>query len=146
MNKDEAKWLMENLRKIQFFSVFSLNNIDAVLKHFQRYTYQKGKTIINEGDQGNAFYVVRSGRVNVVKKSFLWMKKKLATLGPGDFFGEMSLVSDKPVAATIIPAESSELFVLLKSDFNLVLKNNPQMAEELLHIAEKRKFDNQKKN
>lgn len=146
MNKDEAKWLMESLRKIQFFSVFSFDNIDSILKHFQSYSFKKGKAVIKEGEQGTAFYIVKSGKVKVLKKKAFWMSQKLAELGPGDFFGEMSLVSDTPVTASIVAAENSELFVLLKTDFNSVLKLNPKLADELRHIAEKRKFDNLKKS
>ncbi|MFH1368654.1 MAG: cyclic nucleotide-binding domain-containing protein [Elusimicrobiota bacterium] len=141
MNKDEAKWLLESLRKIQFFSVFTLDNIDSILKHFQKITYPKGKNIINEGEPGEAFFIIHSGKVRVLRKKALFLRQQLAVLGPGDFFGEMSLVSDRPATATIAPSETAELYVLLKTDFNIVLKANPKMSEQLHRIAEERKLD-----
>lgn len=146
MTKDEAKWLMETLRNIQFFSIFSLENIDSVLKLFQKYTYPKGKSIIIEGESGKAFFVVHTGKVKVFKRKVFWMKQQLALLGPGDFFGEMALVSEEPAAASIVPVESTEAFVLLKSDFQSILKSNPKLGDEIRRIAEKRKFENLKRN
>jgi CRP/FNR family transcriptional regulator, cyclic AMP receptor protein len=145
MNKDDAKWLLETLRKTNFFSIFTLENIDSILKHFKKYTYPKNKTVISEGEPGKAFFVIHSGKVKVLKKKSLWMKQEVAQLGPGDFFGEMSLISDQFATATIVPIENTDIFVLMKSDFDEVLVKNPGLAVELQKIAEKRRFDTQQK-
>lgn len=146
MNKDDAKWLLETLRKTQFFSIFTLENIDTVLKHFKKYTYQKNKPVINEGEPGKAFFIIHTGKVKVLKKKALWMKQELAQLGPGDFFGEMSLISDQFATATIIPVENTDIFVLMKSDFDDVLLKNPGLATEMQKISEKRRFDTRQKS
>lgn len=144
MNKDEAKWLLQSLRNIQFFSSFSLDNIDSVLKHFQKYSYKKGQAVINQGAEGKAFFVIYTGKVGVYKKGFLFFKNKIAELNPGNFFGEMSLIADEKVSATIKAVQKSEIFTILKTDFQKVLKENPQMQDELRYIAEKRKFETKK--
>jgi len=136
---------MESLRKIKFFSTFSLENIDSVLRLFQKHTFPKNKTIINESDPGKAFYIIHSGKVGVFKKKALWIKTKLAELIPGDFFGEMSLISDQFATATIISIENTEVFVLLKSDFDDILIKNPELAVELLRVTENRRIDTQTK-
>jgi len=145
VNKDDAKWLMETLRKVKFFSIFSFENIDSVLRLFQKHTFPKNKTVMSEGEPGKAFYIIHSGKVGVLKKKALWIKTKLAELGPGDFFGEMSLISDQFATATIVTVENTEVFVLLKSDFDDILVKNPELAVELQRITENRRIDTQSK-
>jgi CRP-like cAMP-binding protein len=83
--------------------------------------------------------------VGVLKKKALWMKTKLAELVPGDFFGEMSLISDQFATATIVTIENTEVFVLLKSDFDDILIKNPALAVELQRVTENRRIDTQSK-
>ena len=141
MDKDEAKWLLDALRKVQFFSSFSLENIDSVLRHFQKYSFEKGKTIIAEGKPGEGFYVVYKGKVKVLKKGALWFKRKIAELGPENFFGEMALISDSPTTATVVTVEPAVIMMLLKTDFQKVVAANQGLRDEIKFIAEKRKYE-----
>jgi CRP-like cAMP-binding protein len=61
--------------------------------------------LITEGDEGKAFFVLYKGKVAVTKKKRIFSKAKVAELGAGNFFGEMSLFSDDPCTATITAAE-----------------------------------------
>ena len=141
MNKEDAKWLLENLRKVQFFSKFSLENIDNIIQHFKKYTFNKGKTIIKEGEPGSAFYVIESGSVKVVKSKLIVFGKKITELGPGKFFGEMSLIIEDKTSASVIAIENTQVFSLLKTDFDEVIRGNPDVAGAMRYVAERRRFE-----
>ncbi len=141
MNADEAKWLLGALKKVQFFSTFSMENIDSILKHFQKYTIPADKVVIEEGRPGEAFFVIYRGKAKVLKKKFFFFAERIAELGEGGFFGEMSLVFDKPTSATVITEEECEVFSLLKRDFQNLLKENPELKTEIQYVAERRQFD-----
>jgi CRP-like cAMP-binding protein len=70
----------------------------------------------------------------------LILSKAVATLGPGQFFGETALVSNEPRNATIVCVEPTLLFTLMATDFAFVLRENPAAAAEMKSIAAQRKF------
>ena len=102
---------------------------------------QKGYEIIKQGDPGDAFYLIASGKVSVwVKKSF--SKKRWQTLGADEFFGEMALISNEPRSATVLADEVTELFILQRYDFDKILMKNPVIAQELKRSYLERKERN----
>src|SRR5205814_129883 len=107
-----------------------LHNLAMMLRPV---VYEAGETIINKGEMGNEMYVICRGRVEVLDGT-----KVLTTLGEGEFFGEMSLMLSQPRTATIRAIDSVDLFVLDKADFNRFLKDQPQFANSLRQIAQKR--------
>ena len=66
------------------------------------------------------------------------MKKKVSTLGPGSFFGEMAFLTYAPRVATVVAQENMLCFVLLKSTFMKLLKKNPHFKTWLESLSEKR--------
>jgi CRP-like cAMP-binding protein len=79
-------------------------------------------------------YFICRGQVEVLDKT----GTRLNTLGEGDFFGELSLLSSQPRTATIRAATTCDLFVLDKTDFNRVLKDRPQLLKSLQEVARSR--------
>lgn len=142
MNTDEEKWLRAALKTVPFFSTFSMENLESVLKCFQKRAVPSDELVVEEGQPGEAFFVIFRGRAKVLKKKFVFFGERVAELGEGGFAGEMALVFDKPSAATIITLEESELFVLPKQDFQNILKANPELDTEIQYIAERCQFDN----
>jgi len=141
MTEQEIKWLFNTMRGINFFQQFNLDTIDTLIKKIEKYSYPKGTRIIKEGEPGKAFYIIYKGKVKVWKKKTLFSKINLAELSGGNFFGEMSLVTDDPCSANVTAIEPVEVFVLLKETFRNILRSNPALLEEIKHIIEKRKFE-----
>jgi CRP-like cAMP-binding protein len=101
----------------------------------------KGYEIIRQGDLGDAFYLIATGRVSV------WVKKganrmKVADLRADDYFGEMALISNEPRNATVIAEGLTELFILEKYNFNKTLMKNPAIAQKLRKAYDERKAKN----
>ncbi len=129
------------LQNTYFFQSLKMNELDELIGHLRMIRVQKGYEIIKQGDPGDAFYLIASGKVSVwLKKSF--KKVKVADLQTDEFFGEMALISNEPRSATIVAEEITELFILQKYDFDKILMKNPVIAQELKKAYQERKQKN----
>lgn len=129
------------LRKVDFFTPLTIGQVEQILPQVRLYSFSPGETVFKKGAPGDAFYIVYKGSVEVRLPKLLLLHKTVATLRPGDFFGEIALISDEPRTATIVAAEPTLLFTLVSADFRFVLKENPAAAAEMRRIADRRKFD-----
>lgn len=132
--------LAKAMRKVDFFAPLTLGQLEQIIPYIMLCRYQAGETVFSQGDPGDAFYIVLDGSVSVRLKRFLFLTKTVAQLGPGDFFGEMALLSSDPRSATVVCEADTRLFVLLSADFSFVLKKNPAFAAEMKKVADRRKF------
>jgi trk system potassium uptake protein TrkA len=138
----EVGILARILRKVDFFSPLTVGQLDQVLPHVRLYAFDAGETVFKQGEAGDAFYIVYKGKVSVrIKKGFLSFSKTVAALGEGSFFGEMALLTKEPRSATVVSEEPTQLFVLIATDFQFVLQENPATASEMKRIADRRKFE-----
>ncbi len=102
-----------------------------------------GQLVFAEGEPGDRFYLVREGSVEVVKALDTAEARRLATRGPGEYFGEMSLLD--PVGlrtATVRTLTSAQLLSLSRSDFNHLLQTHPTLAYEMVRTLALQLRDN----
>ena len=133
--------LARMLRKVNFFSPLTVGQLEMVVPFIMLVSYEAQEVVFKQGQAGDAFYIVYSGRVEVkIKKGLLSFTKTVATSGPGDFFGEMALLAKGPRTATIECVEPSKFFVLLASDFEYLLAQNPELATQMDRLAAQRKL------
>jgi signal transduction histidine kinase len=100
-----------------------------------------GDRICEEGEVGDAFYVILSGRVQVSKLLQLGTPHLLTELRPGNFFGELALVEDAPRVASVDALEETTLLVMTKRDFQELLVSNPEMAVPIMRAVAARLRD-----
>jgi NADH dehydrogenase len=93
--------------------------------------YAKGEIIFRKGDIGDFLYIIVQGKVEVLN-SVDGKEIQVATLGKGEFFGEMALLKQKKRNATIRCLEDSELIAIRKNDFNVLITNFGNLREEFL--------------
>ena len=96
-----------------------------------RETFRVGQTIIRHGEAGATLYVITSGRVNVVLERG-GRPLTVASLGPGEFFGELALFDHSPRAATVIAADDGEALTLHRAGIRQILRRYPEVAEAFL--------------
>lgn len=128
------------MRKVKFFSPLTIGQLDRILPHVLLCSYDAGETVFRQGEVGDTFHIVYSGKVEIRLKKMLFMSKTVATLEPGQFFGEIALVSKEPRTATVVCTEPTQLFTLLATDFAFILEENPAAAAEMRSIAAQRKY------
>lgn len=91
--------------------------------------FKKGEDIVKEGDRGAGFFLITSGKVEILKGG-----SQLNTLGPGDFFGEMALLDNHPRVATVRALEDTACIAMSRWDFVAELRSNPDIALEMLEV------------
>jgi len=117
----------EILARMPLFRPLNDREILRVLQVTDVLPYKDGDTLITEGDKGEELFIVLSGKVRVMRG-----EAQLATLLPGDHFGEMALVRSQPRSATIVSDGSSEVMVVRRPDFFEILRKEHQLAVKLL--------------
>jgi CRP/FNR family cyclic AMP-dependent transcriptional regulator len=125
-------------QNVDFLATVPLfNGLDRVeLERFAEVTreksYPKGSVILFEDDPGDSLFVVRDGRVKVVLIGEDGREVILGVLGVGEYFGELSLIDDRPRSAHVIAMEDSNLLVLRREDFRKRVESSPSVAWSLL--------------
>ncbi len=127
----------EQLASVDLFAQFTRKDLTRIGRAVVERAYKKGDTIVKEGEQAVAFFVVSKGKVEVTKGTGA-KKQKLSVLGPGSVFGEMALLDGGPRTATVVALEETECLVLSRWDFVAELRTNPHMAVAMLPIISKR--------
>ncbi|HEY1908813.1 MAG TPA: Crp/Fnr family transcriptional regulator, partial [Myxococcaceae bacterium] len=100
---------------------------------FQRFgkEFPKGTVLFHEGETGKEMFVLQSGKV-VITKTVRDTVKILATLGPGEFFGEMALISNRPRNATATVDEPARLLVIDPKTFEGMIRGNTEIAVRMI--------------
>lgn len=103
----------------------------ALAEKFNLCRFSRGDTIVKEGEKGDTFYLIRSGRVLVAtsKMDATSGLVELGKMGEGSFFGEVSLLTNKPRTATVIAGQDVELMELTREDFNDICKQYPSIRK-----------------
>lgn len=99
-----------------------------------------GEVMLREGEAGDVAYLLKSGRVSITKSSPAGTLR-LATMGPGQMVGEITLIDDKPRLASAVALEPVHARVLHKEQFRQVLKSDPEIAFRLLRVLAARLRD-----
>jgi CRP-like cAMP-binding protein len=109
---------------------------DTLFSRFGR-EFPAGSRLFQEGEPGGEMFVVQSGKVSITK-SVGDTTKVLAILGPGEFFGEMSILNEKPRTATAVVVEDAKLLVIDAQTFEAMVTGNTEIALRLIKRLAKR--------
>ncbi|GHV84955.1 Crp/Fnr family transcriptional regulator [Spirochaetia bacterium] len=115
----------------------------AAFGRFAR-TFQAGEMIFSEFEPGDAFYLIQSGRVELVK-IIGDIEKTLDILQPSDMFGEMALLENSPRSATAIALDTVKVLEFNRQNFEILMLGNPKIALTLLKMFTKRIYDSKRR-
>jgi CRP-like cAMP-binding protein len=132
---DDQSWATEEviplLRNVSFFEGLSDEDLDQVAAIVRKVSAEEDEILFREGDQGDAFFIVHEGGVELTVARPSGQVEKLALRRPGEVFGEMALLNDAPRSATARAAKASRLIRIDKSAFQDLLGEN-QLALGIL--------------
>ncbi|MGB3619774.1 Crp/Fnr family transcriptional regulator [Ketobacter sp. MCCC 1A13808] len=123
---------MTDLSHISIFEGLPEAEMSALQELCITRTYPKNTVIINEGDQANAMFICSTGKVKVYVSDENGREFVLNSMGPGEYFGELSLLDDETRSASVITTDKSTFSILYKEDFSKVVLNHPGIALVLL--------------
>ena len=126
------------LAKIPLFKECTKKELQAVSRLVTPIQVKAGKVLTKEGDAGREFMIIASGTAVVRRKG-----RKVASLGPGDFFGELALLAGVPRTATVIAESDMVVEALNRAEFATLLDESPSIARKVLSAVAKRSYDNE---
>jgi putative ABC transport system ATP-binding protein len=125
----DALRICEFLRPIDLFKALTPQQLTDVAEHVKKRHYAAGETIVREGEPGEEFFVISDGEVEVIRADH-----EVARLGPGDFFGEVALISGEPRNATVVAEGEVDTYVLGKTDFETALASSRSFRDQLHRV------------
>ncbi len=124
---------VERLRKIPLFSHCSKRELAGLATLVDELELSEGQTLAREGERGNEFLVLADGIADVASGG-----EVVNRLGPGDFFGEISLVTGEPRTATVTTRSPSRLLIFSAPAFRSLLHDAPGIRSRVLAAAARR--------
>jgi CRP/FNR family cyclic AMP-dependent transcriptional regulator len=120
------------LRNVPIFADLEEKDLQKIVRLGTRQKYKKGNIVVLEQESGAALFVIVSGKVKVVRMDEDGREVILSLFGPGEFFGEMSLLDGLARSASVVATVKSELFMIHRRDFLELLHSFPTVAISLL--------------
>jgi CRP/FNR family transcriptional regulator, cyclic AMP receptor protein len=125
MSSDSSKPIAAaELRNIGLFGALSDDVLEYLASVLTVEVPPAGATLFREGEDANAMFVVINGEVEVLKKSKRAVEARVAVLGPGDWFGEMSIVDIQPRSATVRALAPSRLLRVTSADLDALYRHD----------------------
>jgi CRP-like cAMP-binding protein len=123
----KASKQVEFLATVPLFSALTRDELKSVVRASEELDVACGDELVTEGRIGRDFFLILDGEAVVRRNG-----RKVATLGSGKWFGELSLIDNQPRSATVVAATDMKLLVLGQAEFGGLLQTVPSMAAKLL--------------
>jgi CRP/FNR family transcriptional regulator, cyclic AMP receptor protein len=119
---------LELIRRVPLFSMLTASQAEGVADAVVKRRFKRGELIVEQGKKTNALFIILTGRARVVTSDSRGREVILATLAPGDYVGEMSLIDNEPHSATVRAEITTDTLVLGRVEFARCLPENTSMA------------------
>lgn len=129
--------LAEVIRRHPLFSALSREDIAKVLGKMEERHYLSGTTILSQGDEGDAFYIIQTGAVQVVLEN-RGRAEIIRVQGPQEWFGEMALLSGEPRSATIVALRDSLIWRLSRHAWDELIDKHPTWLRQFCAALSKK--------
>lgn len=118
---------VELIRHAPLFAHVSKRQLAQIAQIADEIDLREGKEMTKQGARGREFFVLLEGNADVKKNG-----RRINALGPGDFFGEIALVSDTPRTATVIATSPVRALVITDRSFKRLMSDSPEIQERVL--------------
>jgi len=120
----------DRLSEVPLFNGLSKKHMRALAGLVTPVAVKAGREFMHEGEIGREFFIVISGEAQILRGG-----EVIAVRGPGDFFGEIALLLDRPRTASVVAQTDMQLEVIERRDFKVYLSDHPELHEPLLTAA-----------
>ena len=124
--------ILDNISELAFFNNFESQELDIISRHMSLRDIEKDEVVFEEGEKGNYMCFVAEGSLNIVKDIDGKKNVIISTVSRGKSLGEMAMVDLSPRSATVIGARKTELVIMGRQAFDLILERNPKIGVKLL--------------
>jgi CRP-like cAMP-binding protein len=124
---------VDALRRVPLFSACSKRQLEAVAGIADEIDLPEGKVLIREGERGREFFVLIEGQAEVTQGP-----EAIRMLGPGDFFGEIALISRTPRTATVVARSPVRALVITDRAFRTLLERMPDLQPKVMQALAER--------
>ncbi|QUH24704.1 Crp/Fnr family transcriptional regulator [Serpentinicella alkaliphila] len=139
------KTTVEYLKKIPVFNGLNEEDLERISKISIYNVFQKGTVMFMEGDPGEAFYFVKSGKVKIYKTAFDGREHIFTIINEGGVFAEVTLFNNIPYPASAEVLEDSEIGMIKNKDLESLIRQNSDIALQIIKIFSKKLFQSQQK-
>jgi CRP/FNR family transcriptional regulator/CRP/FNR family cyclic AMP-dependent transcriptional regulator len=129
------------LARVPFLAALSDADRGWLAQRVKRRAFSRGEVIFNKEDPGQALFVVQSGSVRIFVPGAQGNDLTLAIMGPGDFFGDLSLLDGSPRSASAAALADSVVLILDRADFTSLVRSRPEAAMSVLSVLARRLRD-----
>ena len=119
---------LELIRRVPLFSMLTAAQAESVSEAVVKSRFKRGEAIVEQGKKSNALSIILTGRARVITTDRRGREVILATMQPGDYVGEMSLIDNEPHSATVRAEVQTDVLVLGRLEFARCLPENSSMA------------------
>lgn len=123
---------LELIRRIPLFSLLTPSQAALVAGAVVKRRFKRGEVIVEKGKTSHALIILLTGKARVVNSDARGREVILATMNPGDYVGEMSLIDDEPHSATVLAEVQTDVLVLSRPEFERCLPERDSMAYAIL--------------
>jgi CRP-like cAMP-binding protein len=123
----ETNAIVKMLQKAPLWSGLTEKELKVIARSFKELKYESGDIIVRKGEAGVGFYLMAEGTVEVRSDG-----RVLSKLGPGQFFGEMSVLDGQPRSADVVALEPSRCLAMSSWSFKSIVSEHPKMALKML--------------
>lgn len=126
------------LRRIPVFEDLKPTDLSLIDNATTERCIARGATVFAEGEPGEGFHFIRSGKVKIIKLAADGREHILNILGPGEVFAEVLLFNDAPYPATAVAVEDSLVGVIRNRDLEALLTEHPRLAVHIIRVMSKK--------
>jgi CRP-like cAMP-binding protein len=121
------------LKRVPLFEACSKSDLAKIGRIADEIDLPQGKELIREDELARQFFILTDGSAEVRRKG-----RKVNTIGPGDFFGEIGLVTDRRTSASVTTVEPVRALVITRASFKTLLRNSPEIQLKVLQALAER--------
>jgi CRP/FNR family transcriptional regulator/CRP/FNR family cyclic AMP-dependent transcriptional regulator len=121
-----------DMRRVPLFADLTDAQLETLIQDFNRRQFRRDEAIFQQGDPGQALYMVESGQVRIYVQDEEGQEVSVILCGPGDLFGELALIDGLPRSASAVAMEDTVVLALSHDHFREQMRRYPQMALNLM--------------